>query len=377
MSMSTLAARSTPAIPSLRPRPDQPQNWRAYSQPIPFSDAARVVLGEHARDGERSDVTATDLRTWAFGSVDQDAMHLTRVPLPGRDHGSPVALRELAFAQLCQRIGTPAAYVRTLPTKLQIACMNWGLAQEPQNALLRLAGGEVRAIMSERYAAIDDAFLLELVDDVISRAGYRDDAVVRAVATGPHTVLRITVPSGAEAVQRGDVIEYGLDIANSELGLRSVQVTPITHRLICTNGMRAWRSEAALRMRHIGDPARLRDQLRDAVPVALAEARGDIDRWRRATEILIDNALEEIEDLRAYGLSGPEVQAIGRSLAGATGLLPADSSAESLSSALRTSTSAFELANAITATARDRTDVAARLQLESLGHRYLVSKTDG
>ena len=33
----------------------------------------------------------------------------------------------------------------------------------------------------------------------------------------------------------------------SEVGLRSVQVTPITHRLICTNGMRAWRSEIRIR----------------------------------------------------------------------------------------------------------------------------------
>lgn len=373
---TTTVERNAQPILSLRPRPDQTQHWHSHVRPIPFRDAARVVLDEHQRDGERSDLTATDLRTWAFGSADQDRMHLTRVPLAGRDLSAPLALRELAFGQLCQRIGTPAAYVRSLPAKLQMACMNWGLAQEPQNALFRLAGNEVRAIMSERYAAIDDAFLLDLVDDVITKSGYRDEAVVRATATGPHTVLRITVPSAAVAVQRGDVIEYGLDIANSELGLRSVQVTPITHRLICTNGMRAWRSEASLRMRHIGDPARLRDQLRDAVPVALAEARGDIERWRRATEILIDNALEEIEDLRTYGLSGPEVHAIGRSLASATGLLSADSSAESLSSALRTSTSAFELANAITATARERTDVAARLQLESLGHRYLVSKTD-
>ena len=56
---------------------------------------------------------------------------------------------------------------------------------------------------------------------------------------------------------------------------------------------------------------------------------------------------------------------------GAAGMLPASSSAESLNALLRPPTTAFAVANAITATARDRDDVAARLTLEEAGHRYL------
>jgi hypothetical protein len=82
----------------------------------------------------------------------------------------------------------------------------------------------------------------------------RHDAQVRSTVHGPHTVLRITLPTEGVAVRRDDVIEYGLDIGNSEIGLRSMQVTPVTYRLICTNGMRAWRSEAATRLRHAGNP---------------------------------------------------------------------------------------------------------------------------
>jgi hypothetical protein len=313
------------ALPVLRPRADQPQQWSSFRSPVRFTEAAASILDAHAADGKRSDLVAVDLRTWAFGAADGDTMAITRVPLPGRAETSPLVLRELAFSQLCAKAGAPAPYVRTLPAKLQMAAMNWGLGQAPQNALLRLANNEVRAIVSERYAAIDDAFLLEVVDDVLKSAGYRDDALVRAAATGPHTLLRITVPAFGVAVKRDDIIEWGLDIGNSELGLRSVQVTPITHRLVCTNGMRAWKSEAGLRMRHVGDAARLREQLRDALPVAFAEARGDIARWVKATELLIDNALEEIERLRAYGLSAGEVMSIGRTLAQDEGLLASPS----------------------------------------------------
>lgn len=360
----------TPLASPLRPRPDQREQWIAHARPIPFEEAAHLVLDAHSEDGGRVDVAAHDLRAWAFGARD-GAMAIAPVPLPGRLPMAPVPLRELAFTQLCTRVGAPPGYIRNLPAKLQVANMNWGITREQQPALLRLGGGEVRAIVSDRYAALDDDLVLEVVADVLDKAGLIDDALVRATAVGTSTILRVTIPSEGVAVKRDDVIEYGLDIGNSEVGLRSVQVTPITYRLVCTNGMRAWRSEAALRMRHIGDPKRLREQLREAVPVALAEARGDIERWRRATEVLIDSALDEIESLRALGLGQTEVQQVGRQLVGAAGMLPASTSVESLSELLKTPTTAFDIANAITATGRDREDVAARLTLEEAGHRYL------
>ncbi|MDH5491428.1 MAG: hypothetical protein OEY14_05695, partial [Myxococcales bacterium] len=137
------------------------------------------------------------------------------------------------------------------------------------------------------------------------------------------------------------------------------------------NGMRAWRSEAAVRMRHIGDTDRLRDQIGDAIPVAFAEARGDIEMWKRAVDVLMDSALEEIESLRGFGLSTADVQAIGRTLAEEHALLPESASGRTLSETLRVEVSAFDVANAITATAQTRT-APVRLGMEEVGHRYLT-----
>lgn len=370
MTATHTAELSAPSMNPLHPRRDQPERWIAHEKPIDFEDAVDLVMDAHREDGEREDVVAHDLRTFAFGGA-EGSMAIAAVPLPGRDVSARLPLRELAFSQLCTRIGAPPPYVRTLPAKLQIANMNWGLTRERQSVLLRLAGGEVRAVVSDRYAALDDALVLDVVGEVLDRAGYLAECRVRASAVGAHTLLRITLPAESIAVRQGDLIEWGLDIGNSEVGVRSVQVTPITYRLICTNGMRAWRSEAAMRMRHVGDPKRLREQLRDAVPVALAEARGDIERWRRASEVLVDEALEEIENLRVFGLGQNEIQAVGRELATAKGLLPSSSSAQTITEALRVPTTAYDVANAITSVARDRQDVAARLTLEEQGHRYL------
>ncbi len=365
------AERTAPSTAPLQPRPDQAERWFTLDNPVPFDVAAERILRAHQDDGERDDIVIHQLRTWAFGSTDGQSMALTRVPFEGRPDGEPLALRELAFSQLCGRIGAPAHYLRSLPMRLQVACINWGMVHQKSPALLRVAGNEIRALLSERYAAADDDLLLELVAETLDKTGYRQDAMVRAVAVGPHSVLRITLPGEGVPVKVGDVIEHGIDIANSELGLRSVQVTPTTFRLMCTNGLRAWKSEAALRMRHIGDPARLRDQLRDAMPVALAEARGDVERWKRSVHLLVDSALDEIEGLRSYGLSQAEVQSIGKTFAREHALAPGSSAGE-LKNALKVRTSAFDVTNAVTAAAKERTSVPARLALEEVGHRYLV-----
>lgn len=347
---------------ALSPLADQRNQWSAFTtNPLPFDDAAERVLDAHASDGVRRDMTTADLGWWMLGSCDSKTMHIAPVPAAGRERTPPLPLREHAFQQLCTRIGAPAPYLRELPARLQMAALNWGLSNHKGPATLRLARGEVRAIVSDRYAAVDDTLLLSLVAECLDRAGMRGEARVRAIATGAHTVLRVTLPSNGVAVQRGDVIEYGIDIANSELGMRSVQITPVTYRLICTNGMRGWASQDAFRMRHVGDPDRLREHLRDAIPVALASARGDIDRWKRAVDLMIDAALDEVESLRGFGLTKAETQSV-------THALSSDNRLPSI-------TSVFDVANAITATARERDDAAARLRLEEVGHRYLVSRT--
>lgn len=372
MTMTAISAeRTAPSIAPLAPRPDQRERWLSHRDPVSFDQAAQSILDAHAADGVRDDIMASEIRSWAFGSRDGSTMELVPVPLPGRPHRDPLALRDLAFGQLCQRVGAPAPYLKSLPAKLQIANVNWGLATKKASAMLRCAGNEVRAIVSDRYAALDDALVLDLVGDTLERAGYRQDTMVRAVAVGPHTVLRITLPGEGRAVRVGDVIEHGIDIANSELGLRSVQVTPTTYRLICTNGMRAWKSDATMRMRHIGDPDRLRAQLADAIPVAFAEARGDLDRWARSVDTLVDNALAEIEDLRGFGLSTGDISAVGRELAGTIGALPESTGQRGVTELLKDAhTSAFDVANAVTAVARGRS-TASRLTLEEAGHRYL------
>ncbi len=359
----------------LVPRPDVREDWVVHNVPVPFDTAARLVLAAHRSDGERRDIVTADLRTWAFGTSTGTSAELAELPLLGREPREPLLLRELAFSQLCTKLGVPTGYVRDLPAKLQVANLNYALSRHDEPAMFRLAGNQVRAIVSERYSAVDDHVLLELVSESLDRAGLRNEAMVRATAVGTHTLLRVTLPNEGVAVKQGDVIEHGIDLGNSELGLRSVQVTPVTFRLVCTNGARAWQSEGGARFRHIGDPARLRELLRDAIPVALAEARGDLGRWRTAVDRYIDDALAEVEALRAFGVAGHDAKDVAKALASELQVLPKSTAPEEVAAAItKRRASVFEVANAITATARSR-GTAARLTLEEAGHRYLARRT--
>ena len=55
-------------------------------------------MDAHRADGEREDVVAHDVRSWAFGNA-EGSMAIAPVSLPGRDVGARLPLRELAFSQ--------------------------------------------------------------------------------------------------------------------------------------------------------------------------------------------------------------------------------------------------------------------------------------
>jgi len=123
--------RSNAPPANLLPLPDRPDCWLNDIEPVPFDAGAERILAAHRRDGARDDVFVDDLRAWSFGAGDRETMALIGPPVPGRGRARTFPLRELAFEQLCDRVGAPAFFVRRLPVKLQLACMNWGLFPIP------------------------------------------------------------------------------------------------------------------------------------------------------------------------------------------------------------------------------------------------------
>jgi hypothetical protein len=363
-------------------RPDQKEVWRNFAQAITL-DAAEVLVHAAAQeDGRRRDVGAGALDKIAVQAdrMSGQIMMLKTEQREGRivPASEPMPLRRTGFRQLCARAGAPSDYLAKIPARLAVACLQHGLVHSgaDKDGLIRFAGDDVRAVVSGRYAALDDSRLLETLDAALGRLGLRNDVRVRAVATGPSTVLRLTIPVNARPVKRGDVIEYGLDIANGELGNRAVQIDPMTYRLVCSNGMRGWsRSGDARRLRHIGDPARLNEAFNDAIPAAIADASGQVNAMARATERLITNVGDEFSLLSSsLGLSQSEARDVTREvMAERKVALPEKHEAWGAVLNQQTDLTAFDVLNGITAFAKTRgTD--RRLEIEEAAVGYLTRR---
>lgn len=358
----------------LSPLPDQTESWLGFRDPLSFDEATERVLSAHGADGKREDLV-TSLHTWMFFSPDDEKMAVRTRPVAGRAEAG-CYLRENAFTQLCSLYGAPARYVRTLPYKIQLATMNWHMNGARNDVMIRCTerkeGRIARAIVSDQYAPIDDQFVLEEIDLFLKTSGYKNDVVVRSIATGKYTALRITIPSYTTKPRIGEIIESGIDITNCELGLKSFRVTPVTMNLICLNGARSTHAGVRKRINHRGDPKRVRERIADAIPVAFSEAKGDLKIWEKSVEIQIENALEEVEGLTGVGLNQKETVAVGQQLLLSAGLERSINLREVLNS---TNTTVYDVANAITSVAQ-QADVNHRLELEESGYRYLKRRVE-
>lgn len=360
---------------------DQPAKWEDFpGEGVTFHDAAERIIAADDEDGERQDIGISRLDTWAFGwTVDGVAALATR-PAPGRDHRE-VPLRSHAFTQLCSRVGAPTPYIKKLPAKLQAAALNWGIKEEAsQNGnLLRLASGEARALLSDRYAPFDNRLVIEVLEDTLRKAGMLHDVRVRSVAYGKTASMRMTLPGDDLVIENptkvGDVVEIGLDLLNGEIGNRSVSISPVTWRLVCLNGMRSAQKLGTTRLNHIGDPERLKEAFRDGVPAALASAQGLGDTMQKSIDVMLDDVLGELGALSAFGFGKGDARDVAADvLAERQVALPEDTDEWVDAFARAGQVTAWDVGNAITHVAQTR-ETDRRLEMEEAAHAYLLRRT--
>ncbi len=211
------------------------------------------------------------------------------------EHPELLTLSPWATAQACQRLGIPAPYFVRCSAPLQDAQFNhwaWRIGIEPDDEtdgkagtprpwLLRCQGEGVRAVLSDRYAPLDNADLLGTLVPLLE-----DRFEVRGLSLTPESLhLRLVDPRLCREVLPNDRLMVGVHVANSEVGRRSVTVDALVWRLVCLNGMvRLVRGKSLLRQRHISwDRPRFADALRVAVSEAVTAGAGLIDRLQTAT----------------------------------------------------------------------------------------------
>jgi hypothetical protein len=265
------------------------------------------------------------------------------------------------------RIGAPPDFIRRLPAPLQLATTNYLLSEhdDKSSATLRLRGDEVAAVVSGRYAPLDVEELVTCVRDALVRFDLLRDVRVKGVASGLIDNMRLIIPSEEVAVKPGDVSNVGLDISTSSFGRSAIHLSPMVWRLVCTNGLRSSERRGQLSFRHVGDSDRLRASIAEAIPSALAHARGLMDQWKRAVTFMVEDVAKQIEEMRE--LTNLERRAFEDEV-----------KREAQTSALPAHVPLYSLVNALTSTAKAALP-ARRLELEGVAgdllHRHVGGRS--
>lgn len=284
--------------------------------------------------------------------------------------------------QIGDRIGIPSKYydrMRTEAPQLLDRNVNHWFSQKPEVRMVRTMTVErptMRAFLSDRYRVLDnDALAIKVLPELVDQ----QLQVISCELTERRLYIKFTTPRVQGEVNRGDVVQAGGIISNSEIGSGAVSVMPFITRLVCTNGMTM--EEMGKRSYHTGkrigsgeeeeasvlysdETVRQSDeafwmQTRDLVRGVVRQDRFDIllQRMRQATQQQIEGdipAAVEVLSTRFQLAEGEKAAVLNHLVQDGAGM------------------TAWGLANAITSVAGEAETYDRASELERLGGQLLA-----
>jgi hypothetical protein len=106
--------------------------------------------------------------------------------------------------------------------------------------------GTLRAMLTDKYAIIDNVWYLEQLAKVFDEIGGDEPYFVHWGGNADNIYGNLRIPS-SERYGSGMDSEYGgmINITNSEIGDGKISLAPSVWRQICTNGMMGWAADKA------------------------------------------------------------------------------------------------------------------------------------
>ena len=163
----------------------------------------------------------------------------------------PMTITGIAHRQIGSHLRIPAAYYDRMreerPDLLAYNANTW-FKQESSQRMLRTLDGSARAYLSNRYRRIDNIDIAGVTLPILG--GLPDIRFESCQITESRMYIKAVNPRLQAEVSPGDIVQAGVIISNSEVGLGSVSIQPLIYRLVCSNGMVV--NEAAARRNHVG-----------------------------------------------------------------------------------------------------------------------------
>lgn len=280
-----------------------------------------------------------------------------------------------------RQIGTyqkiPADYFDRMASEnpdLLAANVNSWFNLKPEVRMVRTLDNKLRAFLSDRYRVVDNWDVASAVLPMLFEVP--EMKIVSCELTESRVYIKAVFPRIQAEIRKGDVVQSGVMISNSEVGLGAANIDPFVERLVCTNGMVA--SEFGQRRNHVGKQLEMdgdnaaeiyRDEtlemsdkaflmrVQDTVKACITDAKFKliVDRMKAATEMKIEAPVTEVVEVAAKRWSfteGEKGNILNHLIAGAD-------------------LSAYGLLNAITRSAQDTDDYDRSTQMEKIGGSIL------
>lgn len=219
-----------------------------------------------------------------------------------------LTVNDVAHSQIGQHLGIPSKYyekMRNENPELLAQNVNSWFKKDPKVRMVRTLDGTARAFLSDRYRRIDNYEIAQTVLPVIADLG-QGVRIESCDITDQRMYIKVVNPRLTTEVTPGDIVQSGLIVTNSEVGLGSMTIQPLVYRLVCSNGMVV--NDAATRKYHAGrgniaaedftlysdetlraDDYALMMKIRDTVKAVVEQTRFDkvVDMMRQAKEAKI------------------------------------------------------------------------------------------
>jgi hypothetical protein len=279
------------------------------------------------------------------------------------------AITPNCHGQIATKLEIPQTYYEKLRTSnpaLLCDNVNYWLSKENPK-LVRTLDGKARAFLSDRYKVIDndDVFFMSIGE--MSKSAMQ---FFRADLTDNYLFLKAVSTTTQAEIRKGDIVQAGLMVKNSEVGLSRFTVEPFILRLVCLNGMIV--SDNSMKQTHIGrkmdegiysrDTQELNalasiSGMRDIIRATLNGQTFDdtVKRLTSAAETQLENAKVAVVNISAYnGFTEDETDNILTNF-----IRQADDTK-------------YGLMNAITATAKNAETAERQVELERTANEVIT-----
>ena len=205
------------------------------------------------------DTRSIELRTQQLPSINTASPGKTvstiRVePSAAMPKAQEYSVSDNAHRQLASRLDIPWKYYETMlntsPALLDSNVNHW-FTNRPERRMIRTLDRRARAFLSDRYRRLDNYDLAEAVLPVLAKM--RNAEVISCDLSDSRMFIKVINKDLQREVLPGDVVQSGIVISNSEVGLGSLRVEPLIYRLVCTNGLIA--KDFSQKKYHVGRAA--------------------------------------------------------------------------------------------------------------------------